>query len=87
MECHLSLQTRKRRILQAISDLASGLFHSRDRNLKYDYFLDAQTLTRFCWWKPANPETSTPLRTETFAKLQALKTEFCDTATIDKFDY
>ena len=25
--------------------------------------------------------------TETFAKLQALKTEFCDTVTIDKFDY
>ena len=25
--------------------------------------------------------------TETFAKLQALKTDFCDTVTIDKFDY
>lgn len=58
-------------------------------NLKYDYFLDAQDpdalLLVETWQTPEDQQRH--CGTETFAKLQALKTEFCDTATIDKFDY
>ena len=58
-------------------------------NLKYDYFLDAQDpdalLLVETWQTPEDQQRH--CGTETFAKLQALKTAFCDTVTIDKFDY
>ena len=87
MECHLSLQTRQ----------AGGILQGNFRacsihetgNLKYDYFLDAQDpdalLLVETWQTPEDQQRH--CGTETFAKLQALKTEFCDTVTIDKFDY
>ena len=52
-------------------------------------FLDAQDpdalLLVETWQTPEDQQRH--CGTETFAKLQALKTEFCDTVTIDKFDY
>ena len=49
-------------------------------NVKYDYFFDAQ-----------DPDTlllvETHCQTETFAKLQALKGEYCESVSIDKFNY
>ena len=91
MECHLSLQTRQ------AGGILQGNFRFRRRacsihetgNLKYDYFLDAQDpdalLLVETWQTPEDQQRH--CGTETFAKLQALKTEFCDTVTIDKFDY
>ena len=92
MECHLSLQARQAGgIFQGhFRFRRPGLFHSaRTGNLKYDYFLDAQDpdalLLVETWQTPEDQQRH--CGTETFAKLQALKTEFCDTVTIDKFDY
>ena len=58
-------------------------------NLKYDYFFDAQDADALLlvetWTTPELQQAH--CRTETFAKLQALKAQFCDNVTIDKFNY
>ena len=58
-------------------------------NLKYDYFFDAQDpdalLLVETWTTPELQQAH--CQTETFAKLQALKAQFCDNVTIDKFNY
>ena len=91
MECHLSLQTRQAGgIFQGhFRFRCPGLFIHETGNLKYDYFLDAQDpdalLLVETWQTPEDQQRH--CGTETFAKLQALKAEFCDTVTIDKFDH
>ena len=58
-------------------------------NLKYDYFFDAQDpdalLLVESWTTPELQKAH--CETEIFAKLQALKAQYCDTVTIDKFNY
>ncbi len=58
-------------------------------NLKYDYFFDAQDIDALLlvetWTTPELQQAH--CQTETFAKLQALKARFCDSVTIDKFNY
>nr|WP_325300537.1 antibiotic biosynthesis monooxygenase [uncultured Dysosmobacter sp.] len=60
-----------------------------DGNVKYDYFFDAQDpdalLLVETWTAPALQEAH--CQTETFAQLQALKAQYCDHVTIDKFNY
>ena len=89
MECHLSLQTRQAGgIFQGHLGVRACSIHETG-NLKYDYFLDAQDpdalLLVETWQTPEDQQRH--CGTETFAKLQALKAEFCDTVTIDKFDH
>ena len=56
-------------------------------NLKYDYFLAAEApedlLLVESWTTPELQQAH--CQTEIFARLQALKTEFCENVTIDKF--
>lgn len=58
-------------------------------NRKYDYYFDAQDenalLLVESWNTPADQEAHT--KTDTFAALQALKSEHCASVTIDKFDW
>ena len=58
-------------------------------NLKYDYFFDAQDpdvlLLVETWTTPELQQAH--CQTESFAKLQALKAQYCDSVTIDKFNY
>jgi len=58
-------------------------------NLKYDYFFDAQDpdalLLVETWTTPALQQAH--CQTETFAKLQALKGEYCESVSIDKFNH
>lgn len=63
--------------------------NSEAGNVKYDYFFDAQDADALLlvetWTEPALQEAH--CRTETFAKLQALKGEFCESVSIDKFNF
>lgn len=63
--------------------------NSEAGNVKYDYFFDAQDADALLlvetWTEPALQEAH--CQTETFAKLQALKAEYCETVSIDKFNY
>ena len=58
-------------------------------NLKYDYFFDAQDADALLlvetWTTPELQQAH--CQTETFAKLQALKAEYCTGVSIDKFEY
>ena len=58
-------------------------------NLKYDYFFDAQDpdalLLVESWTTPELQKVH--CETEVFAKLQALKAQYCETVTIDKFNH
>ena len=58
-------------------------------NVKYDYYFDAQdpdALLLVETWE--TPETQQAhCQTELFARLQALKAEYCEHVTIDKFNY
>ena len=58
-------------------------------NLKYDYFFAAEApddlLLVETWTSPALQKVH--CETEIFARLQALKAQFCDNVTIDKFNY
>ena len=57
-------------------------------NLKYDYFFDAQNpdalLLVESWTTPELQQVH--CETEVFAKLQALKAQYCDNVHIDKFN-
>ena len=73
---------------QAILDLGTrDISRAEEGNLKYDYYLDLQDenalLLVESWTEPRFQEAHT--KTEPFARLQALKSEHCDTVTIDKF--
>ena len=75
---------------QALCDLgirANSL--KEEGNLKYDYFLAAEApddlLLVESWTTPELQQAH--CQTEIFARLQALKTEFCESVTIDKFAY
>lgn len=61
--------------------------NSEAGNVKCDYFFDAQDpdtlLLVETWTEPALQQAH--CQTEIFARLQALKTEFCENVTIDKF--
>lgn len=75
---------------QAISELGVRASSNReDGNVKYDYFFDAQDADALLlvetWTEPALQEAH--CQTEIFAKLQALKGEYCETVTIDKFNF
>lgn len=75
---------------QAITDLGVRRNSIQEEgNLKYDYFFDAQDpdalLLVESWTEPALQEAH--CQTEIFAKLQALKAQFCDSVTIDKFNH
>lgn len=63
--------------------------NSEAGNVKYDYFFDAQDTDTLLlvetWTEPALQEAH--CQTETFAKLQTLKAEYCETVSIDKFNY
>ena len=73
---------KREEFFKAISDLGVRACSIHETgNLKYDYFLDAQDPDAFLL-----VDQQRHCGTETFAKLQALKTEFCDTVTIDKFN-
>ena len=56
-------------------------------NIKYDYYFDAQDpdalLLVESWETPELQQAH--CRTELFARLQALKAEYCDSGSIDKF--
>ena len=58
-------------------------------NLKYDYFFDAQDTDALLlvesWTSPELQQVH--CETDIFAKLQALKAQFCDNIHIDKFNY
>ena len=79
---------------QAFYDAVTALgvrvtsFHE-EGNLKYDYFFDAQDTDALLlvetWTTPELQQAH--CQTETFAKLQTLKAQFCDNVTIDKFNY
>ena len=62
--------------------------NSEAGNIKYDYFFDAQDpdalLLVESWTEPALQQAH--CQTEVFAKLQALKAEYCENVTIDKFN-
>ena len=75
---------------QALCDLgvrANSL--QEEGNLKYDYFFAAEApddlLLVESWTTPALQQAH--CQTEVFAKLQALKAEFCENVEIDKFDW
>ena len=82
LERHLSLQARP------AGGLLSGSIHE-EGNLKYDYFFAAEApddlLLVETWTEQAlqNAHCST----EIFAQLQALKARYCDSVSIDKFNY
>nr|WP_302648125.1 putative quinol monooxygenase [uncultured Dysosmobacter sp.] len=81
---------KREEFYKAICDLGvRANTNSEKGNLKYDYYFDLQDpnvlLLVETWETPEDQQIH--CGTETFAKLQALKTEFCDTVTIDKFDY
>ena len=65
-----------------------ALSNSEKGNVKYDYFLDLQDpdvlLLVETWTTPELQQAH--CQTETFAKLQALKAQFCDSVNIDKFN-
>ena len=57
-------------------------------NGKYDYFFDAQdpdVLLLIEYWE-SQAHLDEHKSTETFAKLQALKTEYCCDVKVDRFD-
>ena len=75
---------------QALCDLgirANSL--KEEGNLKYDYFFAAEApddlLLVESWTTPALQQAH--CQTEIFAKLQALKAQFCENVEIDKFDW
>lgn len=57
-------------------------------NVKYDYFFAAEApddlLLVETWTEPSLQEAH--CQTDIFAKLQALKAEYCDSVDIDKFN-
>lgn len=59
-----------------------------DGNLKYDYYFDAQDpdalLLIESWESPEFQQIH--CQTDIFARLQALKAEFCKAVSIDKFN-
>lgn len=63
--------------------------NSEAGNVKYDYFFDAQDADALLlvetWTEPTLQEAH--CQTDIFAKLQALKADYCDSVTIDKFNY
>ena len=58
-------------------------------NCRYDYFFAAEApddlLLVETWTEPALQQAHT--KTEVFAKLQALKNEYCEGVEIEKFNY
>ena len=75
---------------QALCDLgvrANSL--QEEGNLKYDYFFAAEApddlLLVESWTTPALQQAH--CQTEIFAKLQALKAQFCERVEIDKFNW
>ena len=58
-------------------------------NVKYDYFFAAEApddlLLVETWTDPALQKAH--CETELFARLQELKTQYCDSVAIDKFNY
>ena len=81
---------KREKFFQALSDLGvRALSNSEPGNVKYDYFFDAQDpdalLLVETWTDPALQQAH--CQTECFAKLQALKSVYCDGPSIDKFNY
>ena len=78
-----------RNSIKAISDLGVRAYSIHETgNLKYDYFFGRSGPRRASVGgnlAELRQDQQRHCGTETFAKLQALKTEFCDTVTIDKF--
>lgn len=75
---------------RAISDLGVRENSIREEgNVKYDYFFSAgdsdALLLVESWTEPALQEAH--CKTAVFAKLQDLKSQYCDHVTIDKFNY
>ena len=73
---------------QAITDLGIAANSRQEAgNLKYDYFFSADDpdalLLVESWTEPALQQAH--CRTELFARLQALKAEYCQSVTIDRF--
>lgn len=62
---------------------------SENGNRKYDYFFAAEApddlLLVETWTSPTLQDAH--CKTEVFAKLQALKARYCESVTIDKFNY
>ena len=80
--------SKREAFFKAISELGVRSNSNREEgNLKYDYFFDAQDpdalLLVESWTEPALQQAH--CRTEIFARLQALKAEYCENVTIDKF--
>ena len=81
---------RREAFYQALCDLgirASSL--KEEGNRKYDYFFAAEApddlLLVESWTTPELQQAH--CQTEIFAKLQALKAQFCENVEIDKFDW
>ena len=79
---------KREAFFKASSELGvRGNSNREEGNLKYDYFFDAQDpdalLLVESWTEPALQQAH--CQTEIFARLQALKAEYCENVTIDKF--
>ena len=79
---------KREAFFKAISELGvRGNSNREEGNLKYDYFFDAQDpdalLLVESWTEPALQQAH--CQTEIFTRLQALKAEYCENVTIDKF--
>lgn len=80
---------KREEFYKAISDLGIRANSTGEAgNLKYDYFFDAQDpdalLLVESWTEPALQQAH--CETDLFARLQALKAEYCEAVTIDKFN-
>lgn len=62
---------------------------AEDGNIRYDYYFAAEApddlLLVEAWTSPELQQAH--CQTEVFAKLQELKTQFCDGVELDKFNY
>ena len=91
MECDLSLQARaERRLLSgALRARRSGNSQAEAGNGRYDYYFAAEApddlLLVETWTTPELQQAH--CQTETFARLQALKAQFCDGVEIEKFTW
>ena len=81
-------QGKREDFYRAICDLGvRDNSRSEEGNLRYDYFFAAEApgdlLLVESWTEPALQQAH--CMTEIFAKLQALKAEYCESVEIDKF--
>lgn len=91
MERHISLQAGKRAAFyEALCDLGVRTNSKQEEgNIRYDYYFAAEAgddlLLVETWQTPELQQAH--CQTEIFAKLQALKQQYCDAVDIDKYNF